>query len=71
MAEALGVTPEVEAKIDATMEVLIKEQRSQIEIVEHIRDNMQLDNNQFCAFMFALGYYVGRKNIYQGSTKKV
>lgn len=61
MAECLGVDEALSQRMDEIVGRLIDAHKSQIEIVEHVRDYMQLNPSQFAAFMYSLGIYCGRK----------
>ena len=63
MAECLGVDVELSAKIDKIVSKMLAQDNGMIEIIEHVRDNLDLNPSQFAAFMWALGYYSGSNNL--------
>ena len=60
LPEALGVASEKMLDLDSFVNNLIIEGNSLIQVIEEVQEAFDLDENEFSAFMYALGYYMAK-----------
>ena len=62
LPEALGVASEKMLDLDSFVNNLIIEGNSLIQVIEEVQESFDLNENEFSAFMYALGYYIAKGN---------
>lgn len=63
LAECLGVDGKLKEILDSYVENLLSEGLNELDVIEQVHKNMDLTDTQFCAFVYALGYYAGANNL--------